>query len=64
MFWQAVGALLPTIGVGLLFWFVMRSIFRADQRERRALAEMEQLENQSAAVGATPHLGGQPEEER
>jgi hypothetical protein len=53
MFWQAVGALLPTIGVCLLFWFVMRSIFRADQRERRALAEIELLEKQSS-TGASP----------
>ena len=64
MFWQAVGALLPTIGVALLFWFVMWSIFRADQRERRALAEMEQLENQSAAAAGTPHLGGRSKEGR
>ncbi|MFC0674077.1 hypothetical protein [Brachybacterium hainanense] len=30
------GALLPSIGVGLLFWFVIRAILRADRREREA----------------------------
>lgn len=31
--------LLPSIGVGLLFWYAMRSVLRADRRERSALAE-------------------------
>lgn len=35
--WTALGALLPSVGVGLIFWFVMRAIVRADRRERAAL---------------------------
>lgn len=31
-----IAVLLPSIGVGLIFWFVMRSLFRADRGERRA----------------------------
>lgn len=31
-----LAVLLPSIGVGLVFWFVMRSLFRADRGERRA----------------------------
>ncbi|MGP9537442.1 hypothetical protein ACT3SP_05495 [Brachybacterium sp. AOP43-C2-M15] len=33
-FWFEAGALLPSIGVGLLFWFVIRAILRADRHER------------------------------
>lgn len=43
------GALIPSIGVGLLFWFVLRSILRADrlQREAEKEAELEYLANKS-----------------
>lgn len=33
---EYIAVLLPSIGVGLVFWFVMRSLFRADRAERRA----------------------------
>ena len=36
-----VAALVPSVGVGLLFWFAMRAIIRADRRERAALAHLE-----------------------
>ena len=41
MFWQALAALLPTIGVSLLFWYVMRTILRADRTERLEMARFE-----------------------
>ena len=46
-FWFEAGALLPSIGVGLLFWFAIRALLRADRRERDAerQAEREFLEN-------------------
>ena len=46
-FWFEAGALLPSIGVGLLFWFAVRALLRADRRERDAVREAEQefLEN-------------------
>jgi flagellar biosynthesis/type III secretory pathway M-ring protein FliF/YscJ len=31
----------PTIVVGLIFWFVMRMVIRADRDERRAYAKIE-----------------------
>lgn len=34
-----VEVLLPTIVVALIFWFVMRALFRVDRNERRAEAE-------------------------
>lgn len=39
----AVGALIPSIGVGLIFYFVMRSVIRADRNERKELAELDRL---------------------
>ena len=32
-----IKALLPSICVGLLFWYVMRNIVRADRREREQI---------------------------
>lgn len=33
---EYIAVLLPSIGVGLIFWFIMRALFRADRGERRA----------------------------
>jgi flagellar biosynthesis/type III secretory pathway M-ring protein FliF/YscJ len=48
-FWGVVWALGPTVCVGLLFWFVMRAILRADRTEREAQARIE-------ADGVAPDL--------
>jgi hypothetical protein len=40
-FWAAVGALAPPVGVGLVFWLVMRWIVQADRRERAAQARLD-----------------------
>ena len=40
-FTDALAALVPSVGVGLLFWFAMRAIVRADRRERDAIAAIE-----------------------
>ena len=36
-----IAGLIPSIVVGLLFWWVMRAVVRADRNERLALAEAE-----------------------
>ncbi|GEL95726.1 hypothetical protein [Cellulomonas composti] len=36
-----LAAVLPSIGVGLLFWFVMRAVVNADRTEREAIARMD-----------------------
>lgn len=41
-------ALLPTICMSLLFWFVMRGILRADRTEREAQARIEAEEDARA----------------
>jgi predicted permease len=41
-FWGGIiFALAPTVVVGLIFWFIMRMIVRADRDERRAYAKIE-----------------------
>jgi hypothetical protein len=41
-FWaNAIFSVIPTILIGLIFWFVMRSILRADRTEREALKKYE-----------------------
>jgi hypothetical protein len=52
-FWaNAVFSVTPTILVGLIFWFTMRGIFRADRTERRVYAEVEAQER--ARMGMPP----------
>ncbi|MCF4122150.1 hypothetical protein L1785_14305 [Antribacter sp. KLBMP9083] len=52
-FWASVAALVPSAGVGLLFWFAMRKIVRADRDERLALDRMDR-ERLSAERSAEP----------
>jgi hypothetical protein len=41
-FWSnAIYSVTPTILVGLIFWFVIRAILRADRTERKVYAEIE-----------------------
>lgn len=42
-FWaNAIWSLAPSIGIGLMFWFVIRAVVRADRGERKAYARIEQ----------------------
>ena len=44
-FWlNALYSVTPTILIGLFFWMVMRSILRADRRERETYSEIERQE--------------------
>lgn len=44
-FWaNAVYSVTPTIIIGLIFWFVMRAILRADRTERQELGKYEREE--------------------
>jgi len=40
----ALVALVPSIGVGLIFWLVMRLMLNADAKERRVEAELRSAE--------------------
>ena len=35
-FWEYFAVLAPSVGLGLIFWLVMRSLLRADAGEREA----------------------------
>ncbi|MGX5715563.1 hypothetical protein [Arthrobacter sp. MAHUQ-56] len=57
---EYVAVLLPSLVVGLLFWFAMKSIFNADKAERQAEA---QAQAEADALGATaPRKPAQPTE--
>lgn len=47
-----LAGLTPSVGVGLLFWFAMRKILRADRHEREALDRMDR--EGMAAVAENP----------
>ena len=50
-FWaNAIWSLAPTVLIGLIFWFVMRAIIRADRNERKAYARIEAEERAKLGV--------------
>jgi hypothetical protein len=52
---EYVAVILPSLVVGLLFWFAMKAIFNADKAERQAEAR---------AQAEADSLAGQPYEHR
>ncbi|WP_435737042.1 hypothetical protein V5D56_20130 [Cellulosimicrobium sp. PMB13] len=54
----ALGALVPSVGVGLLFWFAMRYIVRADRNERAALARLDAEEEMRSAAAVHSTVRG------
>lgn len=46
-FAASIGALVPSLGVGLIFYLAVRAIIRADRNERTALAKLEEKELKS-----------------
>jgi hypothetical protein len=43
--WESVlAALLPSIGVGVIFWLAIRALLNADAKERRVEAELRAAE--------------------
>ena len=50
---EYIAVLLPSIVVGLIFWFAMKSIFNADKSERQAEARA-QAEAADRAPGQDP----------
>jgi hypothetical protein len=45
-------SILPSVGLGLIFWYVMRAVLRADRRERAELAKIDAEEAARAAAEA------------
>lgn len=48
----ALAALAPPVGVGLVFWLVIRALMNADRNERAALARMDAADAASAAANS------------
>jgi hypothetical protein len=46
-----IAVLLPSVVVGLLFWFAMKSIFNADKSERQAEARAQAEAENKARTG-------------
>ncbi len=50
-FWgNAVFSVTPTILIGLIFWFIVRSILRADKAERMAYRRIEAEEREKRGL--------------
>ena len=47
---NAAYSVTPTILIGLVFWFVMRAILRADRGERDAYADIEREERKKRGL--------------
>ncbi|WP_199921760.1 hypothetical protein [Psychromicrobium lacuslunae] len=43
---EYLAVIVPSLGVGLVFFFAMKAIFNADRAERQALARAEQEADQ------------------
>jgi hypothetical protein len=41
---NAILSLVPTVVVGLIFWFIIRAIIRADRTERKVYAKVDEQE--------------------
>lgn len=41
LIWEAILVLMPTVVLGLVFWFVMRNVLNSDKNERKAYAQVE-----------------------
>jgi Mg2+/citrate symporter len=53
---QALAALIPSIGVGFVFYIAIKAMIGADRNERAAIAEMDRAEaarSQQKAVAAS-----------
>ena len=59
---EYIAVLLPSVVVGLIFWFAMKSIFNADKSERqaeaRAQAEADENAQASGALRNDDHSNG------
>jgi hypothetical protein len=53
---NAFWSLAPSVGIGLIFWFIFRAVVRADRSEREAYAKVER-EERARRAAATEETG-------
>lgn len=63
LWFNVIYSVTPTILIGLVFWFIMRSIIRADRTERHSFQEIERQERQKRGLPVDDLLD-QREEDR
>jgi sorbitol-specific phosphotransferase system component IIC len=51
-------AVIPSLGVLLIFWVAIRALVQADRRERSAQARIEAAERRQNSTGAGGEAGG------
>lgn len=50
-FWaNAIYSLIPTVVLGLVFWFILRAVLRSDRKERAIAAKIEAEERARAGL--------------
>lgn len=47
----ALAAIIPSLGVGIIFWVAIRALMNADRTERAALARMDAAERAAVTSG-------------
>lgn len=47
-------AVIPSLGLALLFWYVMRAVLHADRREREEVARFERANRVAEGDGSSP----------
>ncbi|TLM83024.1 hypothetical protein FDW83_11580 [Pseudarthrobacter sp. NamE2] len=58
---EYVAVLLPSLVVGLLFWFAMKAIFNADKSERQAEARAQaEADARASQAGELPAAEAEP----
>ena len=57
-----VAALLPTVAVGTLFYFLIKTILEGDRRERLAQSKWEKEQREAAALPDNPANSQNPQE--
>ncbi|MDQ0823180.1 hypothetical protein QFZ69_004059 [Arthrobacter sp. V1I7] len=55
---EYIAVLLPSVVVGLIFWFAMKSIFNADKSERQAEARAKAEAQEKVRPGNPGHEDG------
>lgn len=60
LIWQVVAGLIPSVGIGFVFYRVVKALVEADRNERRAVAQMEADEAERAMASGEDHASPHP----
>ena len=55
--WPYIAALIPSVGVGILFYFVIKNMIEGDRRERLAHSQWEAEQKRKSELARRPHNG-------